>query len=106
MIQQNHQGEKKSESGEISFFLYLALCSRKASLKDKVFPSPSKAPVAKGKTHSPGAEDGVEASPSKVAKSWSFNEKSRGAKHAFRGRGSSTHQNTEGEESVHSEEFK
>ncbi|MEQ2315194.1 hypothetical protein AMECASPLE_019572 [Ameca splendens] len=45
--------------------------SRKASLKDKVFPSPSKAPVVKGKALSPGAEDGAEASPSKVAKSWS-----------------------------------
>uniref|UniRef100_A0A3P9P9G4 Potassium voltage-gated channel, KQT-like subfamily, member 2a n=1 Tax=Poecilia reticulata TaxID=8081 RepID=A0A3P9P9G4_POERE len=45
--------------------------SRKASLKDKVFPSPSKAPVAKGKAPSPGAEDGAEASPSKSTKSWS-----------------------------------
>ncbi|MED6290480.1 hypothetical protein CHARACLAT_013332 [Characodon lateralis] len=45
--------------------------SRKASLKDKVFPSPSKAPVVKGKALSPGAEDRAEASPSKVAKSWS-----------------------------------
>ncbi|KAM4737997.1 LOW QUALITY PROTEIN: potassium voltage-gated channel subfamily KQT member 2-like [Anableps anableps] len=44
---------------------------RKASLKDKVFPSPSKAPVVKGKALSPGAEDGAEASPSKVTKSWS-----------------------------------
>ncbi|KAM6925514.1 potassium voltage-gated channel subfamily KQT member 2-like isoform 2-T2 [Xenentodon cancila] len=61
--------------------------SRKASLKDKVFPSPSKAPVGKGKVHSPGAEDGAEASPSKVTKSWSFTEKSRGPKHAFRVRG-------------------
>uniref|UniRef100_A0A3B3V4L3 Potassium voltage-gated channel, KQT-like subfamily, member 2a n=1 Tax=Poecilia latipinna TaxID=48699 RepID=A0A3B3V4L3_9TELE len=45
--------------------------SRKASLKDKVFPSPSKAPVTKGKAPSPGAEDGAEASPSKSTKSWS-----------------------------------
>uniref|UniRef100_A0A3B5KQD0 Uncharacterized protein n=1 Tax=Xiphophorus couchianus TaxID=32473 RepID=A0A3B5KQD0_9TELE len=45
--------------------------SRKASLKDKVFPSPSKAPVIKGKAPSPGAEDGAEASPSKGTKSWS-----------------------------------
>uniref|UniRef100_A0A3Q2P8K2 Potassium voltage-gated channel, KQT-like subfamily, member 2a n=1 Tax=Fundulus heteroclitus TaxID=8078 RepID=A0A3Q2P8K2_FUNHE len=45
--------------------------SRKASLKDKVFPSPSKAPVIKGKALSPGAEDGAEASPSKITKSWS-----------------------------------
>ncbi|XP_044067972.1 potassium voltage-gated channel, KQT-like subfamily, member 2a isoform X6 [Siniperca chuatsi] len=69
--------------------------SRKASLKDKVFPSPSKAPVAKGKALSPGAEDGAEASPSKVAKSWSFTEKNRGPKHAFRVRGSTSRQNSE-----------
>ncbi|XP_076596987.1 potassium voltage-gated channel, KQT-like subfamily, member 2a isoform X7 [Chaetodon auriga] len=69
--------------------------SRKASLKDKVFPSPSKAPVAKGKAQSPGAEDGAEASPSKVTKSWSFNEKNRGPKHAFRVRGSTSRQNSE-----------
>ncbi|XP_036959850.1 potassium voltage-gated channel, KQT-like subfamily, member 2a isoform X6 [Acanthopagrus latus] len=69
--------------------------SRKASLKDKVFPSPSKAPVAKGKTQSPGPEDGAEASPSKVTKSWSFNEKNRGPKHAFRVRGSTSRQNSE-----------
>ncbi|XP_030278883.1 potassium voltage-gated channel, KQT-like subfamily, member 2a isoform X1 [Sparus aurata] len=69
--------------------------SRKASLKDKVFPSPSKAPVAKGKTQSPGPEDGAEASPSKVEKSWSFNEKNRGPKHAFRVRGSTSRQNSE-----------
>ncbi|KAK5863167.1 hypothetical protein PBY51_000217 [Eleginops maclovinus] len=69
--------------------------SRKPSLKDKVFPSPSKAPVAKGKAQSPGAEDGAEASPSKVAKSWSFNEKNRGPKHAFRVRGSTSRQNSE-----------
>uniref|UniRef100_A0AAQ5Y7R6 Potassium voltage-gated channel, KQT-like subfamily, member 2a n=1 Tax=Amphiprion ocellaris TaxID=80972 RepID=A0AAQ5Y7R6_AMPOC len=62
----------------------LAPCSRKASLKDKVFPSPSKAPLAKGKAQSPGPEDGAEASPSKVTKSWSFNEKNRGPKHAFK----------------------
>ncbi|XP_070824402.1 potassium voltage-gated channel, KQT-like subfamily, member 2a isoform X1 [Chaetodon trifascialis] len=69
--------------------------SRKASLKDKVFPSPSKAPVAKGKAQSPGAEDGAEASPSKVTKSWSFTEKNRGPKHAFRVRGSTSRQNSE-----------
>ncbi|XP_069550049.1 potassium voltage-gated channel subfamily KQT member 2-like isoform X2 [Brachyistius frenatus] len=69
--------------------------SRKASLKDKVFPSPSKTPLAKGKTQSPGPEDGAEASPSKVAKSWSFNEKNRGPKHAFRARGSTSRQNSE-----------
>ncbi|XP_068996576.1 potassium voltage-gated channel subfamily KQT member 2-like isoform X6 [Embiotoca jacksoni] len=69
--------------------------SRKASLKDKVFPSPSKTPLAKGKAQSPGPEDGAEASPSKVAKSWSFNEKNRGPKHAFRARGSTSRQNSE-----------
>ncbi|KAM4563011.1 potassium voltage-gated channel, KQT-like subfamily, member 2a isoform 4-T4 [Odontesthes bonariensis] len=69
--------------------------SRKASLKDKVFPSPSKAPVVKGKAPSPGAEDGAEASPSKFTKSWSFTEKNRGQKHSFRVRGSASRQNSE-----------
>lgn len=82
----------------------LALCSRKASLKDKVFPSPSKAPVAKGKAQSPGAEDRAEASPNKVTKSWSFTEKNRGPKHAFRARGSTSRQNSEGEGTPHSTE--
>uniref|UniRef100_A0A3B4UQ23 Potassium voltage-gated channel, KQT-like subfamily, member 2a n=1 Tax=Seriola dumerili TaxID=41447 RepID=A0A3B4UQ23_SERDU len=68
---------------------------RKASLKDKVFPSPSKAPIAKGKVQSPGPEEGAEASPSKVTKSWSFNEKNRGPKHAFRARGTTSRQNSE-----------
>ncbi|XP_051282457.1 potassium voltage-gated channel, KQT-like subfamily, member 2a isoform X5 [Dicentrarchus labrax] len=68
--------------------------SRKASLKDKVFPSPSKAPVAKGKPQSPGAEDRTEASPSKVSKSWN-NLENRGPKHAFRVRGSTSRQNSE-----------
>ncbi|KAJ4934357.1 hypothetical protein JOQ06_007155 [Pogonophryne albipinna] len=67
--------------------------SRKPSLKDKVFPSPSKAPVAKGEAQSP--EEGAEASPSKVAKSLSFNEKNRGPKHAFKVRGSASRQNSE-----------
>ncbi|KAI4823626.1 hypothetical protein KUCAC02_012204 [Chaenocephalus aceratus] len=67
--------------------------SRKPSLKDKVFPSPSKAPVAKGKAQSP--EEGAEASPSKVAKSLSFNEKNRGPKHSFKVRGSASRQNSE-----------
>ncbi|XP_034052320.1 LOW QUALITY PROTEIN: potassium voltage-gated channel subfamily KQT member 2 [Gymnodraco acuticeps] len=67
--------------------------SRKSSLKDKVFPSPFKAPVAKGKAQSP--EEGAEASPSKVAKSLSFNEKNRGPKHAFKVRGSASRQNSE-----------
>ncbi|XP_037336886.2 potassium voltage-gated channel, KQT-like subfamily, member 2a isoform X2 [Pungitius pungitius] len=69
--------------------------SRKASLKDKVFPSPSKAPMAKGKSQSPGVEDGAEASPGKVDKSWSFADKSRGPKHSFRARGSTSRQNSE-----------
>lgn len=79
----------------------LPVCSRKASLKDKVFPSPSKAPFAKGKAQSPGAEDGVETSPYKVAKSWSFTEKNRGAKNTLKARGSASRQNSEGEESPH-----
>uniref|UniRef100_A0A3Q3WP61 Uncharacterized protein n=1 Tax=Mola mola TaxID=94237 RepID=A0A3Q3WP61_MOLML len=69
--------------------------SRKANLKEKVFPSPSKAPVAKRKAQSPGAEDGAEASPSKVTKSWSFTEKSRGPKQSFRARGCTSRQNSE-----------
>nr|XP_057941140.1 potassium voltage-gated channel subfamily KQT member 2-like isoform X4 [Doryrhamphus excisus] len=70
--------------------------SRKASLKDKVFPSPSKAPLAKGRDQSPGPEDGAEVSPGKVSKSWSFTEKNRGGpKHAFRVRGSASRQNSE-----------
>ncbi|XP_077470563.1 potassium voltage-gated channel subfamily KQT member 2-like isoform X1 [Stigmatopora argus] len=60
--------------------------SRKASLKDKVFPSPSKTPLAKGKDQSPGPEDGAEQS---------FTEKNRGPKHAFKVRGSSSRQNSE-----------
>uniref|UniRef100_A0AAV2LWP4 Potassium channel voltage dependent KCNQ C-terminal domain-containing protein n=1 Tax=Knipowitschia caucasica TaxID=637954 RepID=A0AAV2LWP4_KNICA len=69
--------------------------SRKPSLKDKVFPSPSKTPVVKVKVSSPGPEEGAEASPSKVPKSWSFTEKNRGAKHAFRVRGTTSRQNSE-----------
>uniref|UniRef100_A0A3Q3IV69 Potassium voltage-gated channel, KQT-like subfamily, member 2a n=1 Tax=Monopterus albus TaxID=43700 RepID=A0A3Q3IV69_MONAL len=58
--------------------------------------SPSKAPVAKGKAQSPGAEEGeAEASPSKVAKSWSFTEKSRGSKATLRVRGSTSRQNSD-----------
>ncbi|KAF1390830.1 hypothetical protein PFLUV_G00062110 [Perca fluviatilis] len=78
---------------DIAHFAFLL--SRKASLKDKVFPSPSKAPMAKGKVQSPGAEDGAEPSPSKVAKTWSFTEKNRGPKHSFRVRGSTSRQNSE-----------
>ncbi|KAM7410887.1 hypothetical protein PAMA_021045 [Pampus argenteus] len=66
--------------------------SRKASLKDKVFPSPSKAPMAKGRSQSPGAEDRAEGSPSKT---WNMTEKNRGPKHAFRVRGSTSRQNSE-----------
>ncbi|XP_070766108.1 potassium voltage-gated channel subfamily KQT member 2-like isoform X2 [Enoplosus armatus] len=80
--------------------------SRKASLKDKVFPSPSKAPMAKGKAQSPGAEDGAEASPSKVAKSWSFTEKNRGPKPAFRVRGSTSRQNSEVLIEMQNEDFR
>ncbi|CAL8324790.1 unnamed protein product [Merluccius merluccius] len=64
--------------------------SRKASLKDKAFTSPAKAGAP-----SPGAEDGAEASPSKVGKSWSFADKNRGPKHSFRVRGSASRQNSE-----------
>ncbi|XP_056279903.1 potassium voltage-gated channel subfamily KQT member 2-like isoform X4 [Pseudoliparis swirei] len=69
--------------------------SRKASLKDKVFASPTKAPMAKEKAHSPGPEDRAEASPGKDGKSWSFTEKNRGPKHSFRARGSASRQNSE-----------
>ncbi|CAI5646808.1 unnamed protein product [Oreochromis niloticus] len=70
--------------------------SRKPSLKDKVFPSPSKAPVSKGKAQSPGgADDGAEPSPSKVTKSSSFTDKNRGAKNAFKARGSISRKNSE-----------
>ncbi|XP_077579556.1 potassium voltage-gated channel subfamily KQT member 2-like isoform X9 [Stigmatopora nigra] len=60
--------------------------SRKASLKDKVFPSPSKTPLAKGKDQSPGPEDGAEQN---------FTEKNRGPKHSFKVRGNSSRQNSE-----------
>ncbi|XP_061913113.1 potassium voltage-gated channel, KQT-like subfamily, member 2a isoform X2 [Entelurus aequoreus] len=70
--------------------------SRKASLKDKVFPSPSKTPLAKGRDQSPVPEDGADASPSKFSKSWSFTEKNRGGpKHSFKVRGSASRQNSE-----------
>uniref|UniRef100_I3JSA7 Potassium voltage-gated channel, KQT-like subfamily, member 2a n=1 Tax=Oreochromis niloticus TaxID=8128 RepID=I3JSA7_ORENI len=74
----------------------IPMYSRKPSLKDKVFPSPSKAPVSKGKAQSPGgADDGAEASPSKVTKSSSFTDKNRGAKNAFKARGSISRKNSE-----------
>lgn len=62
-----------------------------------MFPSPSKASLAKVKVQSPGPEEGPEASPNKVSKSWSFTEKNRGPKHAFKGRGGPLRQNSEGE---------
>lgn len=77
------------------------LSSRKASLKDKVFPSPSKAPMAKGRVQSPGAEDGAEGSPSKT---WNFTDKNRGPKHTFKVRGAASRQNSEGEGTSHSTE--
>lgn len=67
-----------------------------------MFPSPSKAPVSKGKAQSPGgADDGAEASPSKVTKSWSFTDKNRGAKNAFKAQGSTSRKNSEGEGTDH-----
>lgn len=101
-VGQNHTQNLGTEPQELLNGLN-SLCgclpprSRKASLKDKVFPSPSKAPVAKGKAQSPGPDDGAEASPNKVAKSWSFTEKNRGPKAAFRARGSASRQNSDGE---------
>lgn len=58
--------------------------------------------MSKGKAQSPGgADDGAEASPSKVTKSWSFTDKNRGAKNAFKARGSTSRKNSEGEETDH-----
>uniref|UniRef100_A0A8C4Z547 Potassium voltage-gated channel, KQT-like subfamily, member 2a n=1 Tax=Gadus morhua TaxID=8049 RepID=A0A8C4Z547_GADMO len=70
-------------------------CTRKASLKEKAFSSPTKTPPGKAGAPSPGAEDGAEASPSKVGKSWSFADKNRAPKHSFRVRGSASRQNSE-----------
>ncbi|CDQ67598.1 unnamed protein product [Oncorhynchus mykiss] len=67
--------------------------SRKPSLKDKVHPSPSKMAGATGRSQSPGPEDGAEGGPS-----WSFADRAQGAMHAFRARGSTSRQNSEGEE--------
>ncbi|RVE70145.1 hypothetical protein OJAV_G00061600 [Oryzias javanicus] len=72
-----------SALGSCSFSFPL---SRKPSLKEKVFPSPSKASVGKG------AEEGAEASPSKP---WGFPEKNRGQKHGFRVRSGAGRQNSE-----------
>ncbi|XP_064779207.1 potassium voltage-gated channel subfamily KQT member 2-like isoform X3 [Oncorhynchus masou masou] len=65
--------------------------SRKPSLKDKVHPSPSKMAGATGRSQSPGPEDGAEGGPS-----WSFADRAQGAMHAFRARGSTSRQNSEG----------
>ncbi|XP_010874082.2 potassium voltage-gated channel subfamily KQT member 2 isoform X2 [Esox lucius] len=64
--------------------------SRKPSLKDKAYPSPSKAAGARGKALSPGPEDGAEGVPS-----WSFTDRAQGAMHAFRARGSTARQNSD-----------
>ncbi|XP_041702033.2 potassium voltage-gated channel subfamily KQT member 2 isoform X5 [Coregonus clupeaformis] len=64
--------------------------SRKPSLKDKVYPSPSKMAGATGRSQSPGPEDGAEGGPS-----WSFTDRAQGAMHAFRARGSTSRQNSE-----------
>ncbi|XP_055748529.1 potassium voltage-gated channel subfamily KQT member 2-like isoform X4 [Salvelinus fontinalis] len=64
--------------------------SRKPSLKDKVYPSPSKMAGATGRSQSPGPEDGAEGGPS-----WSFADRAQGAMHAFRARGSTSRQNSD-----------
>ncbi|XP_046727273.1 potassium voltage-gated channel, KQT-like subfamily, member 2a isoform X6 [Silurus meridionalis] len=56
--------------------------SRKPSIKEKAFTSPSKSAGGK-ETKSPGADDGAPESPSKVPKSWSFTERNR-SKHSFK----------------------
>ncbi|XP_053536307.1 potassium voltage-gated channel, KQT-like subfamily, member 2a isoform X1 [Ictalurus punctatus] len=53
--------------------------SRKSSIKEKAFPSPSKSAGGK-ETKSPGADEGAAESPSKVPKSWSFTERKRSFK--------------------------
>uniref|UniRef100_A0A4W5MGY8 Potassium voltage-gated channel, KQT-like subfamily, member 2a n=1 Tax=Hucho hucho TaxID=62062 RepID=A0A4W5MGY8_9TELE len=67
-----------------------APCSRKPSLKDKVYPSPSKMAGATGRSQSPGPEDVAEGGPS-----LSFTDRAQGAMHAFRARGSTSRQNSE-----------
>uniref|UniRef100_A0A674D3M8 Potassium voltage-gated channel, KQT-like subfamily, member 2a n=1 Tax=Salmo trutta TaxID=8032 RepID=A0A674D3M8_SALTR len=69
---------------------FSAPCSRKPSLKEKVYPSPSKMAGATGRSQSPGPEDGAEGGPS-----WSFADRAQGAMHAFRARGSTSRQNSE-----------
>ncbi|KAK3565534.1 hypothetical protein QTP86_011930 [Hemibagrus guttatus] len=56
--------------------------SRKPSIKDKAFTSPSKSAGGK-ETKSPGADEGAAESPSKVPKSWSFTERNR-SRHSFK----------------------
>ncbi|CAL8253731.1 unnamed protein product [Arctogadus glacialis] len=72
--------------------------SRKASLKEKAFSSPTKTPPGKAGAPSPGGveDGGAEASPSKGGKSWSFADKNRAPKHSFSLRGSASRQNSEG----------
>uniref|UniRef100_A0A4W5MGZ8 Potassium voltage-gated channel, KQT-like subfamily, member 2a n=1 Tax=Hucho hucho TaxID=62062 RepID=A0A4W5MGZ8_9TELE len=60
------------------------------SLKDKVYPSPSKMAGATGRSQSPGPEDVAEGGPS-----LSFTDRAQGAMHAFRARGSTSRQNSE-----------
>ncbi|XP_030639888.1 potassium voltage-gated channel, KQT-like subfamily, member 2a isoform X2 [Chanos chanos] len=67
--------------------------SRKPSLKEKVFTSPSKSAGTK-ETKGPGAEEGAEESPNKVTKSWSFTE--RGSRRTtFKIKDGTTRQNSE-----------
>ncbi|XP_027023149.2 potassium voltage-gated channel, KQT-like subfamily, member 2a isoform X3 [Tachysurus fulvidraco] len=56
--------------------------SRKSSIKEKAFLSPSKSAGGK-ETKSPGADEGAEESPSKMPKSWSFTERNR-SRHSFK----------------------
>uniref|UniRef100_A0A1A8HCM6 Potassium voltage-gated channel, KQT-like subfamily, member 2a n=2 Tax=Nothobranchius korthausae TaxID=1143690 RepID=A0A1A8HCM6_9TELE len=94
-VQEQHRQKHFEKRRNPAAGLIQTTWSRKPSLKDKVFPSPSKAPVVKGKAPFPGVEDGAEASPSKVAKSWSFTEKNRGQKHSLKIRGSTSRQNSD-----------
>ncbi|XP_058246283.1 potassium voltage-gated channel, KQT-like subfamily, member 2a isoform X2 [Hemibagrus wyckioides] len=76
-----------SPSSEISHKDTLCGCcprtnSRKPSIKDKAFTSPSKSAGGK-ETKSPGADEGAGESPSKVPKSWSFTERNR-SRHSFK----------------------
>lgn len=69
--------------------------SRKTSLKEKGFPSPSKTPGSKdGKN--PKTEDGVKDGQSKVSKSWSFTDRNR-QKQSLKTKEGATRQNSEGQ---------